>query len=55
LALLPIAIGLYMAAVNPSYIGLLVTTTVGLVMTGTAIALMVLGILWMRKIVNIDV
>jgi tight adherence protein B len=55
LALLPIAIGLYMAAVNPSYIGLLVTTTVGLVMLGTAIALMILGILWMRKIVNIDV
>jgi len=55
LALLPIAIGLYMAAVNPSYIGLLVTTTVGLVMLGTAIAMMVLGILWMRKIVNIDV
>jgi tight adherence protein B len=55
LALLPIAIGLYMAAVNPSYIGLLVTTTMGLVMLGTAIALMVLGILWMRKIVNIDV
>jgi tight adherence protein B len=55
LALLPIAIGLYMAAVNPSYIGLLVTTTIGLVMLGTAIVLMVLGILWMRKIVNIDV
>jgi tight adherence protein B len=55
LALLPVAIGLYMAAVNPSYIGLLVTTTIGLVMLGTAIVLMVLGILWMRKIVNIDV
>ena len=55
LALLPIAIGLYMAAVNPSYIGLLVTTTIGLVMLGTAIVLMFLGILWMRKIVNIDV
>jgi tight adherence protein B len=55
LALLPVAIGLYMAAVNPSYIGLLVTTTVGLVMLGTAIVLMFLGILWMRKIVNIDV
>jgi tight adherence protein B len=55
LALLPVAIGLYMAAVNPSYIGLLVTTTVGLVMLGTALALMVLGVLWMRKIVNIDV
>ena len=55
LALLPVAIGLYMAAVNPSYIGLLVTTTIGLVMLGTAIVLMVLGVLWMRKIVNIDV
>jgi tight adherence protein B len=55
LALLPVAIGLYMAAVNPSYIGLLVTTTVGLVMLGTALILMFLGILWMRKIVNIDV
>jgi tight adherence protein B len=55
LALLPVAIGLYMAAVNPSYIGLLVTTTIGWVMLGTAIVLMVLGILWMRKIVNIDV
>jgi tight adherence protein B len=55
LAALPLGIALYMAAVNPSYIGLLVTTTVGWVMTGTAIALMVLGILWMRKIVNIDV
>ncbi len=55
LSLLPVAIGLYMAAVNPSYIGLLVTTTMGLVMLGTAIVLMVLGILWMRKIVNIDV
>src|SRR5204862_1020528 len=49
LALLPVAIGLYMAAVNPSYIGLLVTTTIGLVMLGTAIVLMFLGILWMRK------
>ena len=49
------AIGLYMAAVNPSYNGLLVTTTMGLVMLGTALVLMVLGILWMRKIVNIDV
>jgi Flp pilus assembly protein TadB len=27
----------------------------GLVMLGTALVLMVLGILWMRKIVNIDV
>jgi tight adherence protein B len=55
LGLMPIGIGLYMAAVNPEYIGLLVTTTIGWVMLGTAAVLLVLGILWMRKIVDIDV
>lgn len=55
LASLPFAIALYMLAVNPAYISLLVTTQIGLFMTGVAGVLMVLGILWMRKIVNIDV
>ena len=55
LALLPFGIGLYMTAVNPKYISLLVTTTMGLVMLGTAFVMLVLGILWMRKIVDIDV
>ncbi|MEX0983727.1 MAG: type II secretion system F family protein [Actinomycetota bacterium] len=55
LALLPVGIGLYMAAVNSDYIGLLVTTTIGWVMLGTGAVLLVLGILWMRKIVDIDV
>ncbi len=55
LALLPCAIAVYMLAVNPSYIGLLVTTTMGLVMLGTAIGLLIVGVLWMRKIVDIDV
>ena len=55
LAVLPFAIGLYMFAVNPEYISLLVTTQVGLIMLGTGGVLMVLGILWMRKIVDIDV
>ena len=32
LALLPIGIALYMSVVNPDYIGLLVTTTMGWVM-----------------------
>ena len=52
---LPIAIGLYMFAVNPEYISLLVTTKLGLFMSGTALVLMVLGAFWMRKIVDIDV
>jgi tight adherence protein B len=55
LAILPVAIGVYMFAVNPEYISLLFTTQVGLFMTGVAGVLMVLGILWMRKIVDIDV
>jgi tight adherence protein B len=52
---LPIGIGVYMFAVNPEYISLLVTTKLGLFMSGTAIVLMVLGTFWMRKIVDIDV
>jgi tight adherence protein B len=55
LALLPLAIGLYMGAVNPTYIGKLFTTTVGLVMMITAVALLGVGVLWMKKIVDIDV
>jgi len=55
LALLPIAIALYMFAVNPDYIGALFKNTIGWVMLITAGILMFLGILWMRKIVDIDV
>jgi tight adherence protein B len=55
LAALPVAIAVYMFAVNPDYIGLLITTKLGLFMLGTALVLLVLGILWMRKIVDIDV
>jgi tight adherence protein B len=55
LAILPFALGLYMFAVNPEYITLLFTSQVGLIMLGVAGVLMVLGILWMRKIVDIDV
>jgi tight adherence protein B len=55
LVALPFAIALYMTAVNPDYIGLLVTTTLGLFMLGTAAVLIIIGVFWMRKIVNIDV
>ena len=55
LGLLPFGIALYMYAVNPSYIGLLFESFYGLVMVGVALGLLVAGVLWMRKIVNIDV
>ena len=55
LGLLPFGIALYMFAVNPNYIGLLIHTTYGIVMLIVAGFLMLAGVLWMRKIVNIDV
>lgn len=55
LTLLPIGIALYLFATSPDYIGLLFSTTVGLFMVAGAAVLMVAGVLWMRKIVNIDV
>ncbi|HEX9298993.1 MAG TPA: hypothetical protein VF968_02565, partial [Actinomycetota bacterium] len=55
LTLLPFLIAAYMTLVNPEYIGLLVTNHIGWFMLGGAAGLMTLGIVWMRKIVNIDV
>jgi tight adherence protein B len=55
LTILPFVIALYMFAVNREYIMLLFTTTIGWVMTIGAVGLLALGILWMRKIVQIDV
>lgn len=55
LALMPFAIGLYMLVTNPEYIGLLFSTKIGLVMLVGAALLLTAGVLWMRKIVDIDV
>jgi tight adherence protein B len=55
LAVLPFLIGLYIAKINPGYLDLLFSTSVGLVMLVGASVLMLLGILIMRKMVRIDV
>ena len=55
LVALPFLIGLYIAKVNPSYMSLLFTTRAGWIMLGTGAALMVAGVLWARKIVQVDV
>jgi len=55
LGALPIGIALYLYATNPSYIGKLFESIYGIIMVGGGLFLMVVGILWMRKIVNIDV
>jgi tight adherence protein B len=52
---LPVVIGLYLFKVNPDYTRLLYTTRSGITMLITSGCLLVLGVFWMRKIVNIDV
>jgi len=55
LGAMPFGIGLYMFAVNREYISLLFTTKIGIGMLISAGIALALGILWMRKIVDIDV
>lgn len=55
LAGLPIAMALYMSAVNPEYVGLLFSSRLGIVMVTVGAAMWVLGFLWMKKVVKIDV
>lgn len=55
LALMPFGIALYMFGTNREYIMLLFTTKIGIVMLSGAALLLLAGILWMRKIVDIDV
>src|SRR5205085_10014873 len=55
LAALPICIAIYMLLVNRSYISLLWKTTPGLVMLVSGISLLTVGIIWMKRIVKIDV
>jgi len=52
---LPFLITLYVAKFNPGYMKLLWTTWVGLVMIGVGAFLMLVGVIWARKIVKIDV
>jgi tight adherence protein B len=52
---LPIVIFLWMLYVNSEYISLLWTNLLGLGMTFVAVVLMVIGVIWMRKVVEVEV
>lgn len=53
LALLPFVLLLLISLSNPSYIGLLFTTGIGILMLIVAAVLLIVGILWLRKTVQI--
>ncbi len=55
LALLPVVVGLIILLINPSYIMFLFKDTTGRIMLGAAATMMVIGYIWIRKIVNIEV
>jgi tight adherence protein B len=55
LAALPILLALYLARVNPEYIELLFSTSIGRVLLAVAGGLLVVGYLWMKRTVKIDV
>jgi tight adherence protein B len=55
LSLLPLLLALYIARVNPSYMEVLFNSPTGLIMLSGAGSLMLLGVLWLRKLVRIDV
>jgi len=55
LTVLPILIAIYLMIVNPDYLRTLTTTTAGKIISISALALMGIGYLWMKRIVKLDV
>ena len=52
---LPIAIGAIIFMMNPSYMMTLFTEPAGKMMIGASVVMQIMGFLWIRKIVNIEV
>ena len=55
LAVLPIAVGAAIYSLNPPYIKLLFTDPLGKLLVITAVIFQIVGFLWIRKIVNIEI
>jgi tight adherence protein B len=52
---LPVAFAGYLLLVRPDYLSRMITTVPGLLLAALAILLMILGALWMRRIVDVEV
>jgi tight adherence protein B len=55
LACLPIGLAILMYLINPTYMSKLLNDTLGNIMLGLSVLGMVVGFLWMRKIINIEI
>jgi tight adherence protein B len=52
---LPIVIGLWMLYVNGEYVSLLWKSLIGIAMSFMAVVLMIIGVIWMRQVVEVEV
>lgn len=55
LGALPLVVGFLIFLIEPSYIKLLFENGFGVFMLGTALVLQVIGVLWIKRIINIDI
>ncbi|MFV0258945.1 MAG: type II secretion system F family protein [Acidimicrobiales bacterium] len=55
LSFLPPGLGLIMYVMNPAYIGVLFSETMGNVMLGLGVVSALVGLAWMKKVITIDV
>jgi len=55
LAVMPVVLAVVLWIINPGYLSLLFKTRVGLYLVGTAVVMQVLGLLVIRKIINIQI
>ncbi len=55
LGALPVVFVLYLVLVRPEYIGLLVTTPLGIVLVVLGVILLIAGAFWLRKVVKVEV
>jgi tight adherence protein B len=51
---LPAILAFGMYALDPDYMSVLIEETIGLIMVGAAVILQVIGLFWIRQIINID-
>lgn len=55
LAALPLVVGLLTFLMQPEHIGLLFNTAIGWFMVATALVLQLIGVLWIRKIIDVEI
>jgi tight adherence protein B len=55
LGCLPAGLGIIMYILNPKYVGVLFTDPLGIGLLIAAVVSMIIGFLWMRKIINIEI